>query len=340
MADKLFQQGIQNAVQVCMNVQEGDRVAIITDQKARKIGQALADESIGTGAEARVYVLEDYGTRPMTSMPNEIMENLLAFQPNVTYWTAGGQEGELRMRGDMRRRIGEAYVEKDLPRPRHGHMININDEQIRQGMNADYQEVYRLTHQVLDLVKDAKKIKVTSVRGTDITAEFDPELKWVPCHGLYHEQGEWGNLPEGEVFTCPADLNGKLVVDVVGDHFSAKYGVLEHPLTIEVKDGLVTGASCQDQALEEEFLAYLDSAENGRRAGEFAIGTNTSVKDLVGIMLQDEKIPGIHVAFGYPYPDETGADWRSAVHVDVVPIGCTIVVDGVTIMENGEFRID
>ncbi len=223
--------------------------------------------------------------------------------------------------------------------PRHGHMVSITEPLIRQGMTADYQEIHRLTYQVLDLVKDAKKIAVTSIRGTDIQASFNPDYNWIPCHGLYHNPGDWGNLPEGEVFTCPADLNGVLVVDVLGDHFSPKYGVLKNPLTIEVKDGLVTNATCQDQALAEEFLAYLDSAENGRRAGEFAIGTNTAVGELTGNLLQDEKIPGIHVAFGNPFPNRTGADWNSAVHVDVVPVGCTILVDGVMIMEKGKFTI-
>jgi leucyl aminopeptidase (aminopeptidase T) len=181
---------------------------------------------------------------------------------------------------------------------------------------------------------------VTSLKGTEIKADFNPDYNWIPCHGLYHQPGDWGNLPEGEVFTCPWDLNGTLVVDVLGDHFSPKYGVLKHPLKIEVRDGFVSDARGHNQTLVHEFLAYLDSAENGRRAGEFAIGTNTAVKELSGNLLQDEKIPGIHIAFGNPYPGRTGADWQSAVHVDVVPVGCTIQVDGVKIMENGEFLLD
>ena len=277
--------------------------------------------------------------RPMTAIPDSVIERVAEFLPTVTFFTASGLEGELRMRGDLGRRAAKLYTEKGLARPRHGHMVNITDQQIEQGMTADYQEVYRLTHQVLDIVKNAKYIEVTSIRGTDVTAEFSPKLNWVPCHGLYHEQGTWGNLPEGEVYTSPANLNGLLVVDVLGDHFSAKYGVLKNPLSIEVRNGLVTAAQCQDQSLADEFLVYLDSAENGRRAGEFAIGTNTSVQDLVGIMLQDEKIPGIHVAFGNPYPNATGADWSSAVHVDVVPVGCTIHVDGKKIMEKGKFTL-
>ena len=332
-----FEKGIRNAVRVCMNVKIDDRVLVISDQKTLEVGQALANEAQAVGARSKLLILEDYGPRPMTEVPGELINSLTDFTPTVTFFAADGQEGEVKMRMGLSVRIKEVFAKMDQPRPRHGHMIGITPALIRQGMTADYQQIYQLTHQVLDLVENAEIIKVTSSRGSDITVEFNPAYNWIPCHGLYHRAGDWGNLPEGEVFTCPKNLNGTLIVDVLGDYFSPKYGVLDHPLTIEVKDSLVTDVHCQDQSLADEFLAYLNSAKNGRRAGEFAIGTNVAVEELSGNLLQDEKIPGIHVAFGNPYGNKTGADWKSDVHVDVVPIGCTIQVDGRKLMENGNF---
>jgi aminopeptidase len=78
---------------------------------------------------------------------------------------------------------------------------------------------------------------------------------------------------------------------------------------------------------------------NGNRAGEFAIGTLTSLTKLSGNLLQDEKMPGLHVAFGNPYPEFTGADWDAQIHVDVIPTSCTIEVDGREIMRDGKFTI-
>ena len=340
MSSAEFKQGISNAVRVCMNVKEEDRVLIISDQETLEIGQALAAETEGLGAEVKLVTLEEYGERPMTEVPQGLIEDLTELVPTVTFYAAGGQEGEVKMRMGLTARIRALFPELEQPLPRHGHMISITPPLMEQGMTADYIEINRLTYQVLEIVEKAREIKVTSVRGTEITAEFNPDYKWVPCHGLYHQPGDWGNLPEGEVFTCPWNLNGVLVVDVLGDYFSSKYGVLKHPLTIEVADSYVTKVECQDEALAEELLAYLHPSENGTRAGEFAIGTNTAVRELSGNLLQDEKIPGIHVAFGNPGGYRTGADWTSDVHVDVVPIECTIVVDGVTIMEAGEFTLD
>ena len=84
---------------------------------------------------------------------------------------------------------------------------------------------------------------------------------------------------------------------------------------------------------------YLESAENGNRVGEFAIGTNIGVDALTGNLLLDEKIPGIHVAMGEPSGSETGADWTSEVHVDMVPTDCTVLLDGQLLLKDGKFEL-
>ena len=134
-------------------------------------------------------------------------------------------------------------------------------------------------------------------------------------------------------------MDGVIVCDVLGDYFSEKYGVLQHPITITLKDGYATSVTCQDEAIADDVRDYLFSVPNGNRVGEFAIGTLTSLKKLVGNLLQDEKMPGLHIAFGNPYPQFTGADWDATIHVDVIPENCTIEVDGCTLMRNGEFTL-
>ena len=32
---------------------------------------------------------------------------------------------------------------------------------------------------------------------------------------------------------------------------------------------------------------------------------------MIGVLLQDEKVPGVHIAFGDPYGNQTHADWAS-----------------------------
>ena len=339
MDEMKFNQGIKNAVLVCMNIVEEDRVFIITDQETLVIGKALAQESEDTGAQVKFVLLEDYGSRPLISAPDSLVEDVVDFAPTATFYAAASQEGEVKMRMDFGKKTRVAFKEKGLAERRHGHMPSITPQLIEEGMTADYIEINRLTLQIFDLVKDAQDIRVTSTKGTGLTARFNPGYNWKPCHGLYHEPGDWGNLPEGEVFTCPDTVEGILIADVLGDYFSPKYGVLDTPVTFEINDSLVEKVSSKNKALADEIWDYLNSSENGRRVGEFAIGTNTSIAELSGNQLQDEKIPGIHVAFGNPLGFHTGAKWTSDVHVDVIPTDCTITVDGKILMEDGEFQI-
>lgn len=330
--EERLQLGAENAVR-CMGITAKDRVIILTDFERESIARRVAIEAMARHADVTVRFLEHYGERPLTVFSEALRKDIMDVRPTVSFYIATAKPGEITFRLPML-----PFLVNEL-RVRHGHMIGISDELMAEGMCADYDEVFSLTNQVYDLVRNAKTIHVTSVKGSDVTATFHKDWKWIPCHGRYGEQGMWGNLPEGEVFTAPASVDGVLVCDVLGDFFSEKYGVLEHPVTIAVKGGYITGITSENEALAKELHDYFFSTPNGNRAGEFAIGTLTSLKRLVGNLLQDEKMPGLHVAFGNPYPEFTGADWHSKIHVDVIPSVCTIEVDGRVIMRDGAFVI-
>nr|HET6903228.1 aminopeptidase [Ktedonobacteraceae bacterium] len=324
--------GAENAVH-CMGVTASDRVVILTDYKREGIARLVADAAIACHADVSVRFLEHYGERPLTVFSDELRTDLIQARPTVTFYIATAQPGEIAFRIPLL-----PFLAQEL-KVRHGHMIGIDEALMADGMCADYDEVFTLTNQIYEVVRNAKIIHVTSAKGSDVTATFHPEWKWIPCHGRYTEQGKWGNLPEGEVFTAPATVDGTLVCDVLGDYFSEKYGVLEQPVVITVQGGYVTAVTSDNKALAQEVYDYLFSVPNGNRAGEFAIGTLASLKKLVGNLLQDEKMPGLHVAFGNPYPQFTGADWDARIHVDVIPSRCTIEVDGQVIMRDGQFTI-
>ena len=69
-------------------------------------------------------------------------------------------------------------------------------------------------------------------------------------------------------------------------------------------------------------------------------GAGVKLTRVIGHILQDEKFPGVHVAFGNPYGVHTGADWYSATHIDVVGTRFDIWVDDRQIMSDGKFLID
>lgn len=325
--------GARNAVRVCMNTQPEDRVFILTDDETLAIGELLAEESLAITPHVTLRRLEEFGTRPLREVQPGMFETVRDFGTTVFFYAAQSQPGEIAFRLQFR-----PLLLSSLPL-RWGHMIGISPRLMREGMREDYHKIAAVTHQVNDRVKTAKTMHVTSPKGTDITVNFAPNLGWIPCHGLYHKAGEWGNLPEGETFTCPQSIDGVIVAELLGDYFSAKYGVLsETPVTFHLAGGLVTSVTCDNPAIAGEVWEYLNSAENGTRAGEFAVGTNIGLTELSGNLLQDEKMPGIHVAFGNPY-QETGATWASKIHVDVIPMDVTIVVDGHTLYDQDGFHL-
>ena len=99
-------------------------------------------------------------------------------------------------------------------------------------------------------------------------------------------------------------------------------------------------AHSSNRELQDDFWSYTHTDENSDRVGEFAIGTNIELKDVIGQILQDEKYPGVHIAFGNPYGAHTGAEWYSSTHIDVVGRKFDIWVDSEQIMRGGAFLIE
>ena len=326
--------GARTAVAQCLAITGSDRVYIITDDATFSIGEALRTATSEQGATCRLMRLEELGSRPFLRLPDTLVADMRAFAPTASFFAAQGQPGEIGFRIPL-----GPFLRGEL-RVRHGHMIGITPQLMRTGMRVDYEHVADLTRRVNTLVERCRTIRVRNDEGTDVTATFDPDrLRWVPCHGLYHQQGDWGNLPEGETYTSPASLEGTLTARLIGDYFSEKYGLLDAPVVFRVEQSHVVSVDHPDQAMAREIWDYLNASPNGRRAGEFAIGTNDLLTELTGNLLQDEKFPGLHVAFGNPYPDRTGADWTSETHVDVIPLRTSIWVDGRQIMDQGRFTL-
>ncbi|HYN20559.1 MAG TPA: aminopeptidase [Thermoanaerobaculia bacterium] len=324
--------GAFNAIHTCLRLRPEERVTVITDRETLEIAAALVREIETVGAGHRTFVLEDYAPRPLAGMPQAILDDLEHSQ--VSLFVAQAHQGELPSRIAMTAVVNRRRI-------RHAHMVNIDRQCMIEGMRADFHEVDALSERLVRKARTARTIRVTSRAGTDLVADFAPHLHWLKTSGIISPD-KWGNLPGGEIFTAPWDVNGRFVVDgVVGDYLCRKYGDLrETPLTIEVRNGRIASLECANPELLEEFRRYTSTDENSDRVGEFAIGTNIAVADVRGNILQDEKIPGVHIAFGHPYAEHTGQNWVSTTHIDcVAPHDVTVWMDRDEVMRDGEFLI-
>jgi aminopeptidase len=329
--DPEYTQGARNAVHVCLRIQPQEKVTVITDRASVEIAASLAAELRALGSPYRAFVLEDLVPRPLVDMPAAVLEDMESSQ--VSIFAVVAQQSELRTRMQMTDVVNRRKI-------RHAHMVNIERRIMLEGMRADFLKVDELSVKVHEIVQAASQIRARTAAGTDVVARLNPHYKWLKTSGII-SPNKWGNLPGGEVFTTPGEVNGTFVIDgVVGDYLCAKYGDLHStPLTIQVKENRLTEIQCDDHALEQEFWQYTHTDPNSDRVGEFAIGTNIGLHHVIGNILQDEKIPGVHMAFGNPYGAHTGADWDCSTHIDVVGTKFDIWADDRQIMRAGEFLI-
>ena len=330
-----FHEGARNAVTTCLRIQRDEKVTIIADEGTLTIAAAMAVELDRLGCVWNGFILEELAPRPLREMPRAVLKDMESSQ--VSIFAVQVQPNELRSRMQMTDVVNRR-------RMRHAHMVNITPEIMLQGMRADFTRVDQLSQEVLDRVRAATYIRATTAAGTDLHAQLNPDYRWFKTSGIISTE-KWGNLPGGECFTAPGEVNGVFVVDgVVGDYLCARYGLLrETPLTIHIEGNRIARIQCENKDLEAEFWAYTHTDENSDRVGEFAIGTNVGVERVIGNILQDEKFPGIHIAFGDPYGAHTGAPWKSSTHIDVVGLGFNIWLGDAEgeeqIMRGGEFLI-
>ena len=192
---------------------------------------------------------------------------------------------------------------------------------------SKWHEVKNQQDAALGLFEGGDQIKLL---GPNIDLELSVRgRKFINCYGT-------SNMPDGEIFTGPVEdsLNGWVRYTYPAIHS----GVMVRGVELEFKDGAVTKASAEEH--EEHLLEMLGSDPGARYAGEFAVGTNTSIQQFTGNILFDEKIGGtIHIALGSGYP-ETGSHNKSAIHWDMIcdmRTDSTITVDDNLVYQNGNF---
>jgi aminopeptidase len=324
--------GAHNAIDTCLAIRRGERVALIADESSREVAASLEEALAQSGACADCVLIETVSPRPMKAVPQPVLDALERAEAGIL--CVQPQEGELAARMAIvnvveRRRI------------RYAHMVGVTPRIMCEGMRADYRLVDRLSQELCERMLTARALSVRTQAGTNLTATFDPTLAWVKTSGLINPR-YWSNLPAGEVFTTPASVDGTFVCDgTAGDYFNAKYGRLdETPLVLEIRGGRLVAAHCDRADLRKDFWEYCHTDANSDRVGELAFGTNIGLRDMIGILLQDEKVPGVHIAFGDPYGSQTHADWACRTHVDVLTRGCDVWIDDDQVIVEGQYLLE
>ncbi|MFO7997511.1 MAG: aminopeptidase [Bacteroidales bacterium] len=268
------------ALRDCMGLQAQETLLIVTDEVKREIGLSLHEAG---KALCRESILLEIKSREVNGEePPELVSDMMKRVDVVVCPTA-----KSLTHTDARRNAVKLGV-------RVGTMPGINADTMKRCLSADYDKIIKLTNFIARKLEGVSTIRVVTEKGTDLTMPVKGR-KIIPSTGVLKNKGESGNLPSGEVYLAPWEgkSNGKVVID----GSMAGLGMLEEPLTIEVREGYaetITGGKQADKLIE----IFNKAGRDARAVAEFGMGTNYKAI-LTGMILEDEKVFGtIHIAFG------------------------------------------
>ncbi len=215
-------------------------------------------------------------------------------------------------------------------------------------------------------LREIEGFHITTSYGTDLQIQMKKgERRWIKDTGTI-KQGDWDNLPNGEVFTTPDEekIEGVLMLPVLQDEVARDQGVDEF-VRLTIRDGKIITIDGGESA--EKLRKYLE--ENSKtednpysvlQCSEVAFGANSKARsvvsnpeghytDITNPTTETEKRLGtMHLAFGSSKHGPAGSEGHteSDVHLDfVIPrSGLTVTAfdryDDFKKNENGQHLID
>jgi leucyl aminopeptidase (aminopeptidase T) len=300
----------------CLAIQPGEDVLVIADPPRLGLGQALREAAAQAGADAVLALMDEReidGTEP----PPTVAAALAACDVYMAPTTRSLSHTPAR------KRASDAGA-------RGATMPGATEDMLARVMAVDFETMAARSNAVAALLDGAGEARLTCPRGSDFRIDLT-DRRGLADDGRLTERGAFGNLPCGEAFIAPVNGEGTIVASSL-----ARLGLTEPPATLTVTDGHIVDA--QD-GLGADFLALLQAhGAPGTNLAELGVGTNDRAQ-LTGSVLEDEKILGtVHVAFGASAG--IGGTVSVPIHLDVVILDASLVVDGRTVLDSGRYALD
>ncbi|MFT4415004.1 aminopeptidase [Fredinandcohnia humi] len=194
----------------------------------------------------------------------------------------------------------------------------------------DYSKLSTAMDVLVDLMNKTNDVRIIAP-NTDLQFSIK-DMPAIKCDGKI-------NLPDGEVYTAPKrdSVNGRITFNTKSIYSGQTFDHIELHFT----NGKVS-----DCTPDQKLVELLDSDEGARYIGEFAIGLNPHINQIMNDIGFDEKINGsIHFALGEAYEEADNGN-KSSIHWDIVLLlkaefgGGEIYFDDVLVSKDGIFVID
>ncbi len=300
----------------CMGLKRGESTLVVCDRPLRTIGQNLFDKAVELGSDAlflEMVPLQTHGEEPPATVA-EAMKSVDAVVIPTSTSLSHTQARKEATAGGVR--------VATLP--------GITEDIMKRTLPVDYRKIKDRSEKLAKLMSSVETAHLTTKKGTDITLSLRGRKAFSDI-GIYHNRGDFGNLPAGEAYTAP--LEGVSEGTIVADGAIAGIGKLEDLVTITVGKGMAE--TIRDCPALQNILDK--NGERARSIAELGIGTNDKAT-VTGNILEDEKVMGtVHIAFGNNVL--FGGTVNVPVHIDCVILNPTLFLDDLPIIDGGKLLI-
>lgn len=290
------------AIEYLFNPTAKDKVLILTDSYSLSIAEAFKQASLKKGCAVESYEINN-NERPLKDIPaalgkmlsdKTIVLNILKAYPDEIVF-----------------RIKWIFKVEENKLVKMGHMPGITEEMMLRSVNVDFTKMRSTADFLIDKLKGAVQLHITSEEGTDILLGIKDRIF---SGDIGAEEGEMCNLPCGEVYCAPleTEANGVVVFNAsIGD-----IGMLTPPLKVFLSNGKIIKFESENDGMVKRITALTDVDDDARLIGELGIGINPGAI-ITGNMLEDEKAIGTaHIAFGNNADFPGGGKNNSKIHRD------------------------
>ncbi len=205
----------------------------------------------------------------------------------------------------------------------HGIDLETLRERYWPAINIDQAAMDLRQEKLGNRLSNGREVRITSPAGTDLRLRIDRR----PVHL------DRDGLPRGEVYVAPWEDSayGTAVIDCAFIH-----GRPAENLRLAFRGGRVAAVDASKPTQAEAIRKVLAVSTGDKDViAEFAIGLNPAVNQAVGDIRLDEKIAGsVHIAIGAN--DFFGGQNRSNLHLDLVMLKPTVILDGAILVDIGQ----
>jgi leucyl aminopeptidase (aminopeptidase T) len=202
--------------------------------------------------------------------------------------------------------------------------------------SINYDKVIELGEYFKALLEKTDEIEIKSENGTNLCGRMGGRN--VRHSGVKATMKGYPIMLAGQTSFCPIEetIEGTLVFD--GGIFPPEeIGMLSKPVFLELKKGTIIDIHGESEEAKM-FKDWLDSFNdpNMYRLAHYSQGFNPGVTKMTGRIVEDERVFGcMEFGIGSKGSKIGGPSWDAASHTDGITLKPTIILDGITLEEDG-----